>query len=1034
MMHRLRLLCCGYGPTCLAARLAFLLSCWLLRTGTPAVAQEIIREHESPDKVLQPHGADSQNNTLMLCTDGTVTGWGRNDFGQLGNGSNLSITPRPVNVGLPSAPVRVITTYDASFAILADGSLWAWGSNLSGILGVGSGISSTTTAMRVPNIPPVIDVAGSVGYTIALCSDGSVWSWGYNEYGTLGTGPGTVRTTIYTPQQIPPATLRNVRAIDASLTFCVALDADGHIWTWGTDTNGALGLGTPMHAGTVVPNPARINLDNVRQIDVSIQRVVALRTDGTVWTWGENANGNLGLSNRTYVNTPMQVGAGLLIDAVWVAINQDAAVAIRPNGTTYVWGSNYLGSLGLSSPAFAYTPISGPAFSAGVQVDGQAYMFTSLERTGTVRTWGNGFLGYSNTTANNVVYTPTIVPGMCPAVPTEGFPACGPQRAYYQRSGATYVAIQYDNTSPADLGTAGRTTVIDASLPPYNGTVVFDGSYHVRGNVRFTNGTFTLLDNTVLYVDSDNGQENTYSTTPSYNKITLEVQDATLQLRAATLQASCDGRWGGVVLAANARIYTAGGSSSTGRSVIRDAITGIYNYTPDWTVANTNEYYLNQTDFINNDTGLYDLAKGTSQPGEGALNCSFRDGRMGIQFESIDYFSTKTYGGNYDAAAFDGNTFSNLEYGMLGQAGALHVRNSTFINNYLTAISIEAPTPATGEISRNLVVVPAIWPPDVLARYVGYAPQAYGISASGAVALVANTVTGAITSPATSPVRQVGLYLGSGTRLVDGNVVRYLSDGIIAATNDNFSGTSHYIAGNTISDNVVGLRFTGYSLAGYPTTAPRVTLRCNTFATTQPNGVGVWVQAGTPFPASLGSSGQPNGNRFDDITDVTKRFVYDANAPLKYYRYNSAQEALGGNGNSISGLGASVTSVFQTQISGTGACGTSTTPGVYARSVVKAPATDTDTDDLSVSAGSLGAAYPNPATETVTFAYTLPAGTPAGELVIRDLMGRCVARQPLGEPTGKVSVSVQALPAGFYTGALETAGHRQGSQKLTVSH
>ena len=338
-----------------------------------------------------------------------------------------------------------------------------------------------------------------------------------------------------------------------------------------------------------------------------------------------------------------------------------------------------------------------------------------------------------------------------------------------------------------------------------------------------------------------------------------------------------------------------------------------------------------------------------------------------------------------------------------------------------------------GEIYHNTIVVPSAWPADLLAQYpAGYPLESYGISSSGKVEITANTIVGATISPASNNVRQVGIALNGNGQVYNGNLLRYLDEAIAVTTYDYLSGSTHYIVGNTITENVVGLRFTGYHLDGYPTGPVNLTLRCNTFATAQPNGVGVWVMANTPFPASLGSSGTPNGNRFNDIADPDKRFVYDANTPFAYYRYNSQQEALGSNGNTISGLGAAVARVFQTQTSGTGACGTSTTPGVYARSVVKAPANGAD--GLPVSAGSLGEAYPNPATETVTFAYTLPAGTSAVELVIRDLMGRCVVRQPLSERAGKVSVSVQALPAGFYTGALETEGHRQGSHKLTVSH
>ena len=1007
---------------------------WLLGASAPALAQETIHPHDSPE-ALQPDGGPATFK-LMLCTDGTITGWGSNYAGQLGSGPAYVSTPTPVNVSLPGSVVKVVGTWASSFAILADGTLWAWGDNSYGQLGVGSGTTSTAVAMRVPTITNVVAVTGSLPNTFALCADGTVWSWGYNQNGALGTG--TVGPTVYTPQQIPPSSLRNIRSIACGVNFCLALDVNGHVWSWGQDAAGELGTGEPAYSSTIRATPTQIQLNNVRQIDASHYRAVALCNDGTVWTWGENAAGHLGLNNTAYTSTPAQVAVGA--DAVWIAINEAATIAVRATGRTSVWGSNYYGSLGVPAPAFAGVPVAGPPLSLNTQVDGQSQLFTSIERTGTVKTWGLEPLGYTPsapTPPGGGSYTPTSPTGICPAVPAEEFPVCGPLRAYYQRSGATYVAAQHGNTGPADLGTVGTATVIDASLPPYNGTVVFDGRYHVRGNVRFINGTFTLLDNTVFYVDSDNGQRAT-ATAPNYYQTTLEVQKATLQLQAATLRASCDDRWGGVVLAGNAQLYTAaGGFRSKIRSVIRDAITGVYNYTPDWTIANTNEYYLKQTDFINDDTGLYDLAKDLSQPGEGALDCLFQDGRVGIQFESVDYTPRKVYGGNYDAAAFDGNTFTNLQYGMLGQAGALHVRNSHFIDNYFSAIYIQATMNNAGEIDHNTIVVPAVWPASLVASLPSYfVQQSFGIynAGDGNPKVTNNTIEGATATPATNSVQQTGMSTGA-CNVTGGNVFRNLDDGLAVSTGDYGVGSAHYVVGNTFDNNVNGLVFSGY--AYYYQGTPQVTLRCNTFSSTQPGGVGVWVKAGTPFPSDLGRNSQPNGNRFNGITDPNKRFVYDATSPFRYYRYNSPQELFGttnsnnpGNVIFTYGGGASSAVATNTQIPGTGACGTSTTPGVYARSVgpSQEPAAG------AASPIQLSEAYPNPANETVSFTYALPASGSAAELVLRDLMGRCVARQTLLDRAGKVSVSVQHLPAGFYTGALEVSGHRQASHKLTVAH
>jgi hypothetical protein len=821
----------------------------------------------------------------------------------------------------------------------------------------------------------------------------------------------------------------------------LALDASGHIWSWGTDIYGELGLGLPANTLHREFTPAQIQLNNVRQIDATNVRAAALLADGTVYNWGSNGGGQLGLGNTAYVNTPTQVGTGTITDAVAVAMCTSATIAVRPSGDTYVWGDNYYGALGVVSPASAPVPILGPVFSPNVQVYGQYFQFASIERTGVVKTWGAQPLGYTpaSPSPGGGSYVPTTPAGLCPAVPAASFPECGPQRAYYQRPSATYVAAKHGYTlSPAEVGTYGTTTVIDASQPPYNGTVTFDGVYHLRGDVQVVNGTFSLLRNTIFYVDGNSGQARAQ---PYYNATTLDVQNATLRLSGATLRANCPVPWGGVTLTGNGKIYTEAvfGGKSTTRSVIRDASIGVHSYTADYTVDNTNEYYLLQTNFINNDTGLFDLAKGTAKPGEGARECVFQDGRVGIQFESVDYFPTRVYGGDYRNAVFDANGFQSLQQGLLGQAGALRVTNSTFTNNYFASIEVLATAASGGSIHHNTVVVPAVWPAALLAQFpAGYAPVSTGINATGATEITANTVIGANRTPAANPVRQVGMALAGNCRIYDGNALSYLREGLAMATSDYGSGSTHYVVGNTFDNNVDGLIFSGS--AYYYQGVPQVTLRCNTFRNALAGGAGVWVKAGTPFPASLGTASQPNGNRFDGMADRKKRFVYDVvqpsgAVPFTYHRYNSPQEEFDGpSSDQITNSAGTVVAVANnTQIVGTNACGGSSLPGVEARSIAAGPSSP-QFGNTAATKVQLGDVYPNPASETVSFAYFIPAGSPPAVLVLRNAMGQRVAAQPLREASaGEARFSVLTLPAGLYTGTVEVAGQVRASHKVNVA-
>lgn len=169
----------------------------LAGTGASAVAQT---QAQNPGEVLNPVGSSS-GHKLILCQDGTVKGWGDNSSGQLGNNAAYPTTPVTVPVVLPAGIVQVAVVPNCSFAILSDGTLWAWGSNDDGKLGVGSGTLMTTTAMQVPTLSNVIAVAGGFYHVVALCADGTVWSWGRRGDGSLGTGSSGA-SVEYTPSEL----------------------------------------------------------------------------------------------------------------------------------------------------------------------------------------------------------------------------------------------------------------------------------------------------------------------------------------------------------------------------------------------------------------------------------------------------------------------------------------------------------------------------------------------------------------------------------------------------------------------------------------------------------------------------------------------------------------------------------------------------------------------------------------------------------------------------------------------------------------
>jgi alpha-tubulin suppressor-like RCC1 family protein len=249
----------------------------------------------------QPQIEGSTLHTLALQADGTVLAWGQDNHGELGQERILSSTT-PVQVINLRDIAAISSGMDYSLALGADGTVWAWGANNYGELGDGSKANSATP-VRVAGLPAIAHIAAGSGTSLAVASDGSVWAWGLNSNGVLGDGTTTDR---WTPA--PVSGLANVTAIAASSAFphSLALKSDGTVWAWGRDTYGSLGL--PDNAETCSDGlndpvacarlPQQVpGLTDIVAIAADWGKNIALRRDGTVWVWGNGLG-----------TTPQQVG------------------------------------------------------------------------------------------------------------------------------------------------------------------------------------------------------------------------------------------------------------------------------------------------------------------------------------------------------------------------------------------------------------------------------------------------------------------------------------------------------------------------------------------------------------------------------------------------------------------------------------------------------------------------------------------------------------------------------------------------------
>ena len=325
------------------------------------------------------------NYNLALKSDGTVWAWGDNAYGQLGDGVT---TPSdvPVRVSGLTGVVKIFTGADDAFALTSDGTLWAWGNNAYGQLGDGTK-ANALTPVRVP-IANVSMIAAGDAHTLVLKSDGTLWSWGRNDNGQLGNG---TETDNMFPTQIDPydsVGIKGMTAVFAGGDSSYAIRSDGSVWAWGNNLDGQLGqagLGSNDSAGCAstlcVPTPTQIpGLSGVASMSAGEGHVVALKSDGTVWTWGSNRDGQAGAGtpgSPGWVDSPQPVTG--LTGILAAVAGGDHSVALRSDDSVVAFGANAYGQLGIGtlSDTASPTEVIGPDSSGFLDLAG-----TALPQTG----------------------------------------------------------------------------------------------------------------------------------------------------------------------------------------------------------------------------------------------------------------------------------------------------------------------------------------------------------------------------------------------------------------------------------------------------------------------------------------------------------------------------------------------------------------------------------------------------------------------------------------------------------------------------
>lgn len=232
-------------------------------------------------------------------------------------------------------------------------------------------------------------LSAGLSHTVYVDETGTLWAWGSNQAGQLGTETQETSTDLegnpipYASQ--PLAVMEDVVSASAGADFTVALKADGTLWTWGGNDEGQLGTGTTEGSAT----PVQV-LDQVTAVVAGDFHVAAIRTDGTLWMWGSNIDGQLGTGQATEVLQTQPVQVPLNGAVLAVAAGTGHTVAILEDGSLWVWGRNDQGQLGLDPDTAALVPQPTQVTEATGAVDVAAgtYQTACLLSDGTLLTWG----------------------------------------------------------------------------------------------------------------------------------------------------------------------------------------------------------------------------------------------------------------------------------------------------------------------------------------------------------------------------------------------------------------------------------------------------------------------------------------------------------------------------------------------------------------------------------------------------------------------------------------------------------------------
>lgn len=340
--------------------------------------------------------------SFLLNSSGEMYFIGVNGQGQAGMGGTDIST---IGTGRISSPVQILfpnyaalppTSGQFSSGILSDGTLWSWGNASSGQLGDGT-LTDQSFPVQVGTLTTWSKLSGYSGGMSAIKTDGTLWGWGINNAGQIGN---STTGAAASPEKV--GTLTNWANVYTGAVNTYSIKTDGTLWAWGQNFSGQIGDGTttsrssPVQIGTLT-NWARVNQFG----STAYGNAYAVKTDGTLWAWGNNSSGIFGDSSTVSTSSPVQVGT--LTNWSKIASDCFSTLAVKTDGTLWSWGVNNVGQLGDGTTASPGSPTSSPVQVgtltnwADVRIGGVSQV-VALKTDGTMWGWGSQYYTFDGST------------------------------------------------------------------------------------------------------------------------------------------------------------------------------------------------------------------------------------------------------------------------------------------------------------------------------------------------------------------------------------------------------------------------------------------------------------------------------------------------------------------------------------------------------------------------------------------------------------------------------------------------------------